>query len=126
MPPQQRLWLNDEQRLFPGPHHACQQDQEHPVGSGTGRPFHLSTQDDQLLTQQGVFCHKLGLATGLVDKRPKQQRGGVWCGPGDEAVVERLKTKACQPRDDGENPAHSVHSPYVKTNESMLEMVLFL
>jgi hypothetical protein len=41
-------------------------------------------------------------------------------------VVERLKTKARQPRDDGENPVHSVHSPYVKMNESMLEIVLFL
>src|SRR5215467_9327765 len=59
-----RLWLNNEQRLFPGPHHSCQQDQEHAVGPGTGRPFHLSTQDDQLLTQQSFFCHELGLAPG--------------------------------------------------------------
>ncbi len=50
MPPQQRLWLNDDEGLFPGPHHACQQDQVHPVRLGTGRSFHLSTQDDQLLT----------------------------------------------------------------------------
>jgi hypothetical protein len=86
----------------------------------------LSTQDDQLLTQQGVFCHELGLAPGKVDQHPKQEQGGVWFGPGDEVVVERLKTKARQPRDDGENPVHSVHSPYVKMNESILEIVLFL
>src|SRR5215467_4244516 len=24
MPPQERLWLNDEESLFPGPHHSCQ------------------------------------------------------------------------------------------------------
>ncbi len=66
MPPQQRLWLNDDEGLFPGPHHACQQDQVHPVRLGTGRSFHLSTQDDQLLTQEGVFCHKLGLVPGKV------------------------------------------------------------
>ena len=116
-----RLWLNDEKRLFPVPHHSCQQEQEHPVRPGTGRPFYLSAQDDQLLTQQGVFCHKLGLATGLVDQRSQQERGGVRCGPGDEAVVERPKTKACQPRDEGENPVHSVQSPNVKMSESMLE-----
>src|SRR5215470_3532465 len=80
MPPQHRLWLNEEQRLFPCPHHACQQDQEHPVGSGTG----------------------------------------------DETVVERLKTKACQPLHEGENPMHNVHSPFVKMCESMLAIVLFL
>ena len=55
-----------------------------------------------------------------------RERGGVRFGPGDEAVVERLKTKASQPRDDGENPVHSVHFPYVKMNESILEIVLFL
>jgi len=42
------------------------------------------------------------------------------------ALVERLKTKACQPRDEGENPMHSDHSPFVKMCESMLEIVLFL
>jgi len=124
MPPQQRLWLNDEQRLFPGPHHFCQQDQEHPVGPGTGRSFHLSPQDDQLLTQQGVFCHKLGLAPGKVDQRPKKERGGVWFGPGDEAVVERPKTKSCQPRDEGEKPVHSRRYPFVKMSELMFEIVL--
>src|SRR5260370_28524971 len=44
MPPQQRLWLNDDEGLFPVPHHSCQQDQEHPVRLGTRRPHHLSTQ----------------------------------------------------------------------------------
>ncbi len=79
-----------------------------------------------MLTQEGVFCHKLGLATGLVSQRPQQERGGVWFGPGDEAVVERPKTIYCQPRDEGENPVHSRRYPFVKMSESMLEMVLFL
>src|SRR5260221_7221821 len=61
-----RLWLNDDEGLFPSPHYSCQQDQEHPIRLRTGRSFHLSPQDDQLLTQEGVFCHKLGLATGKV------------------------------------------------------------
>ena len=112
--------------LFPGPYHSCQQDQQGLVPLGTGRSLHLSTQDEQLLTQEGVFCHKLGLATGLVGQRQEQERGGLRCGPGDEAVVERPKTKACEPRDDGENPVHSVQSPDVKMSESMLEIVLFL
>ena len=112
MPPQERLGLNDDERLFPGPHHACQQDQEHPVFPGTSRPFHLSTENDHLLTEERIFCHQLGLASGKVGQRPQKQRGGVWCGPGDEAMVERLKTQACQPRDEGEYSFHSIHSPW--------------
>jgi hypothetical protein len=77
-----------------------------------------------LLTQEGVFCHELGLATGLVGQRPQQERGGVWFGPGDEAVVERPKPKSCQPRDEGEKPVHSRRYPFVKMSELMLEIVL--
>ena len=35
-------------------------------------------------------------------------------GRGDEALVERLKTNACQALHEGENPLHSVHFPFVK------------
>ncbi len=55
-----------------------------------------------------------------------KERGGVRCGPGDEAVVERPKTKVCQPRDEGENSVHSIYSSNVKMSESILEIVLFL
>jgi hypothetical protein len=32
--------------------------------------------------------------TGKVGQRPQDKRGSEWFGPGDEAVVERLKAKA--------------------------------
>ncbi len=50
MPLQERLWLDKEQRLLPGSYHPCQKHQEHPIRFGTGRSFHLSPQDDQLLS----------------------------------------------------------------------------
>ena len=111
MPPQERLWLNDEQRLLPNSYHPGQKHEEHAVRPGTGRPFHLSTEDDQRLSQECVFCHKFGLASGKVCQHAQHERGGVLFGPGDEAVVERLKTKACQPRDERENPLHSITLP---------------
>ncbi len=51
---------------------------------------------------------------------------GVRFGPGDEALVERLKTQAYQPRDEGENPLHGRRYPYVKMSESMFAIVLCL
>ena len=79
------------------------------------------------LVISSIFCQRASpMALWKVCQRPQQERDGALFCPGDEAVVERLKTKASQPRDDGENPVHSVHSPYVKMNESMLEIVLFL
>ena len=73
MPPQKGLWLNDEQRLFPGPHYACQQDQEDAVRLATDRPFHLSTQDDQLMSQQRIFRQQFGFASGQIIERSKRK-----------------------------------------------------
>ncbi len=67
-----------------------------------------------------------GLATGLVGQRQEQQRGSVRFGPSNEALLERLKTNACQALQEGENPLHSVHSPLVKMSRCMLSIVLFL
>jgi hypothetical protein len=111
MPAQQCLWLNDDKGLFPGPRHSCQQYQEHPIRFGTGRPFHLSPQYDQLLTQECVFCDKFGLATGLVGQRPQHMRCGVRSGPDDEVVMEGVKTKVCHACDERENPLHCRRSP---------------
>ncbi len=126
MQPQQRLRLDNEQRLLPGAYHPGQKHQEHSICFGTGGSFYLSPQDDELLTQECVFCDQFGLVSGKVGQRPEQERGSVQFGPGDEAVVQRLKTQAYQPRYEGENPVHSRHYPLVKMIESMLEIVLFL
>ena len=39
MPPQERLWLNNQQCLFPGSNHPCEKHQEHAICSGTCRSF---------------------------------------------------------------------------------------
>jgi len=77
--------------------------QKHPVRMDTGRPFRLSTEDDKRLAQECVFCYEFGLASGKVGQHFKQERGSVRFCPGDEAVVKRPKTKACQLRDESEN-----------------------
>ncbi len=66
------------------------------------------------------------IASGEVCQCAQQERGGIRFGQDDEAVAQRPKTKARQPRDEGENPVHRRCSPFVKMSESMLVMVLFL
>ena len=50
MPPQQCVWLNDDERLFPCPNHPCQKDEEQPIRLRACRPFHLPLEDDELLS----------------------------------------------------------------------------
>jgi hypothetical protein len=83
-----RLWLDNEQRLLPGVDHPGQKHQQHPIRFRACWPFHLSPQDNKLLTQQCVFCHQLGLAPGKVGQHPQHERSGVRFGPSDEAVEE--------------------------------------
>ncbi len=108
------VFLNDEEGLFPGPNHSCQKHQEHAVRFGTYRSFHVSAQDNESLSQECVFCHEFGLASSKVGQRSQEKSGGGWFGPVEETMVERLKAKACQPLDEGENPLHSERSPFVK------------
>src|SRR5260221_10768426 len=60
------VFLNDEQRLFPGPNGSCQKHQEHPIRLRAHRSFHVSAQDDERLSEEGVFGHEFGLASGKV------------------------------------------------------------
>ena|SRR5215469_5624836 len=50
---------------------------------------------------------------------------GVGFGPGNEAVLQRLKAMTCQPLEKGENPLHGRRYPYVKMRDLMLAIVLF-
>ena len=108
------VFPDNEQSLFPGLNRLRLKNQEHPVRFGTGRLFHLSTEDDQGLSQERVFCHEFVLAPGKVCQRPQQERGGVRFCPGDKAVMERLKPNACLLLDEDENPMHSGHYSFVK------------
>jgi hypothetical protein len=87
MPPQERLWLDDEQRLLPCSSHACQSHQKHVSGARASRSFDLTAEDTQRLSQERIFCHTLGLASGKVSQRSQEESGGGWFGPVDETVV---------------------------------------
>ncbi len=50
MPPEQGVWLHDHEGLLPSLNQPGQQDQEHAIGSSESWPFHLSPQNDELLS----------------------------------------------------------------------------
>jgi hypothetical protein len=48
--PQKRLWLDKEERLFPGSGHPGQKRQENSISFPGYRSFELATKDDQLVS----------------------------------------------------------------------------
>jgi hypothetical protein len=73
--PQQRLQLDKEEGLFPGPHHSGEKYQEESVSLPVGRSFDLSTQDDQLLSQQRIFRQQFGFSSGQIGECSEHKRG---------------------------------------------------
>jgi hypothetical protein len=67
--PQQRLWLDKEKGLFPGPNHASQEHQEQPVRLPINWSLDLSMEDDELLSYQCVFCNQFRFSPGNISER---------------------------------------------------------
>jgi len=61
MPPQERLWLDNEQGLLPCTRRSSEKNQHHPIPLRASWSFDLPTQDDELLPEEGIFCHEFGL-----------------------------------------------------------------
>jgi len=50
MPAQQGFWLNDQDGMLPGTNQPGQQNEEDTIGPGDRWPFHLSPENDELLS----------------------------------------------------------------------------
>jgi hypothetical protein len=50
MPAEQGLWLDNEQGLVPASNQPSSQHEEHPIRFGACWPFHLTLEDDELLS----------------------------------------------------------------------------
>ena len=60
MPAQEGIWLHDMNGLFPGCGKVGKKNKPEAVGIGNYRFLDLSGQEDQLLTEQGVFNDEVG------------------------------------------------------------------
>jgi hypothetical protein len=71
--PQQCLWLDNEESLFPCPDHTSQEHQQKPIPLSVCRSFDLSTKNDQLLSQECVFRKQFGFSSGHIGERSEQK-----------------------------------------------------
>ena len=94
MPTQKRLWLNKEERLFPGPNHPGQQHQKKPIRLAVDRAFDLSPENNQLVSQQRVFRKKFGFSPGQIDECAQHKGGRRWFNPTQKAFLKRMKAEA--------------------------------
>jgi len=103
MPAQQRLWSNDEDRLLPGPKHSCQENEEQAIRFRACWPFHLPPEDDELLSQEGIFCHQLGLASAKVGQGLERQAGSERSGPPKKASSQSKDERTHEPLETSQN-----------------------
>ncbi len=73
MPSQKGLWLDDQERLPPGPRRPCQKHQEASIPRGAHWSFALSTKDDEVLAEERIFSNTFGFPSGKIRQRPEQQ-----------------------------------------------------
>ncbi len=106
MPPQQGVWLNDQKGILPGMNQPCQEDEEQAIRVRACWPFHLPFEDDELLSQEGVFRHQLGLASAKVGQSLERQGGSERFRPTSKARGERVQAALQEAQERDQNTSH--------------------
>ena len=81
MPPQNRLRLDDEERLFPALQPAGEHDEEAAIRAREARAFDRPVEDDKLLPQEEVLRDQLWFTARKVRDGPQRKGGGAGLGP---------------------------------------------
>ena len=105
-PSQERLWLNEEQRLFPGLDSPGEKDQQQSIRLPTNGSFDLSMQDDQLLAQQRMFRQQFSFAPGQIGKSAHDKGGCRRFDPTQEVFWERTQAGTKALFDQGKHAEH--------------------
>src|SRR2546427_424686 len=77
-------------------------------------PFDFSTQNDQLMSQQRVFCQQFGFASGQISKRSGYKRSRQWFDPTPNTFLERMQAKTDALLDRGKYAQHEWNLLFVK------------
>ena len=100
--------------VFPGPNHAGEKYQEYSVCFSVNCSFHLSTQDDQLLPQQCVFCQQFGFTSDQIVESPKHEASRWWFDPSRNTFLQRVKAETDMLLDRGRYTQHKWNLFFVK------------
>ena len=111
MPAKEGLWLDEEECLLPGPCHPGQKDQKKPVSFPEDGPFDLSTEDDQLVTQECVFRQQFSFASGEIGERAEYKGSRWWFDPTQKTFLERVNAEADALLDQSEHTTHELNLP---------------
>jgi len=105
-PSQQRLRLDDKERLFPCSDHPGRKYQEEPILLPVCRSFDLLTQDEQWMSQQRVFRQQFGSASDQISKRSEHKGDRQWFEPTQTTFLERVQVKTDALLDRGKYTQH--------------------
>jgi hypothetical protein len=99
--------LDKEEGMFPAPNYSCQQDKEHAIRLRACWPFHLALEDDELLAEEGIFCHQFRLASAKVGQGLQRQGGSEWFRPMSQASGECIQAAILQLLEMCQNTSHT-------------------
>jgi hypothetical protein len=86
MPAEERVRLNDVKSLGPELGAASQKNKANPIAIFQSRPFYLASENDYLLTQEGIFHQQVGFASGYIRKGAQGECDGGWFHPSLELM----------------------------------------
>ena len=107
MPAQHCVGLHDHESLLPRSNYPGQQDEEDAIGPGEPWPFYLSLENNELLSQEGIFRTQLGFASAEVGEGGERQGGAERFTPTSKARRERLQAAILQSPERGQNTIHT-------------------
>jgi hypothetical protein len=87
------VFLDQEERLFSGSDHPCQEHQEKSVRLVVHRSLDLSAQDDELLPHQRVFRQQFGFPSGQIGERSEHKGGRQGFDPPHNTFLERMQAQ---------------------------------
>ena len=108
------LRLDKKEGLFPGPNHPGENHQEKPIGLTIDGSFDLSTEDDQLVSKQGVFRKQIGFSSGQIGECARHKGGRQWFDPPQNTFLERVQAKTDALLDRGKYIQHGWNLFFVK------------
>jgi hypothetical protein len=108
VPAQDGVWLDDDQRIFPGAQLACQEHDQSPVAPGEFGTLGLPFENDYLMAQQRVFEQQFRLGAGHIQGRIQGQGMVVRPCPSSKRFFDSLPERFDTSLNEGKKKVHGL------------------